>query len=276
MSIDNNPLRQYFRRPSIYIKLPSGGQQYGRNVVDLPDTEEIPVYPMTAIDEITAKTPDALYSGQAVVDIVKSCMPAIKDPWSLNAVDLDAVLIAVKTATEGNKQEILSECPNCSEQSNFEINLIASLQTMNPKVYDQELTIGELKVKFRPLTYRELNDINKEQFEIEKLFQQIDALQDVNEKTAKTKELVLVVTRAAMKALAHSVEYIQIPTAKVDKIDYIFDYIQNCDKFTFETMKDFNLKLKKSTELKPMHIKCPACNHEYEQPYTLNITDFFG
>lgn len=276
MAIENNPLKQYFRRPSIYIRLPSGGKQYGTNIVDLPDSEEIPVFPMTAIDEISAKTPDALYSGQAVVDIIRSCVPAIKDPWKINAVDLDAILIAIKTATEGNKQEILSECPSCSEQSNYEMNLITALQTMTTKGYENELSLGELKVKFKPLSYRDLNSVNKEQFEVEKLFQQIDALTEISEKTNKTKELVIVVTKAAMKALSLSIEYIQTPNAKVETTEYILDYVQNCDKTTFDVLKDFNIKLKKQTEMKPMKITCPACSHQYEQPYTLNITDFFG
>lgn len=276
MPIDNNPLRQYFRRPSIYIKLPSNGTGYDSGVVELPESGEIPIYPMTAIDEITAKTPDALYSGQAVVDVVKSCAPAIKDPWSLNAIDLDAVLIAIKTATEGNKQEIASTCPSCSETNNYEINLITSLQSMDPKKYSEELILGELKVKFNPLTYKNLNDINKEQFEIEKLFQQIDSLENVDDKTKKTKDLVLVITKSAMGALSKSIEYIETPTGKVENKKYILDFIENCDKQMFEELKDFNIKLKQSTELKPMKITCPACQHNYEQPYTLNMSDFFG
>ena len=68
-----NPLSKQFRRPSLYFKLPSGGKFYQPGAIDLPDNKELPVYPMTAIDEITSKTPDALYNGTAVVDIIKSC-----------------------------------------------------------------------------------------------------------------------------------------------------------------------------------------------------------
>lgn len=276
MPIDNNPLRQYFRRPSIYIKLPSEGIGYKPGVVELPESGEIPIYPMTAIDEITAKTPDALYSGQAVVDVIKSCVPAILDPWALNAIDLDALLIAIKTATEGNKQEISSTCPNCKEVNNYEINLITSLGSMDPKNYNEELKLGELTVKFSPLTYKNLNDINKEQFEIEKLFQQIDAVEDITEKTKKTKDLVLVITKSAMGALSKAIEYIETPSGRVDNKKYILDFIENSDKQVYEEMKNFNIKLKQSTELKPMKIVCPACQHNYEQPYTLNMSDFFG
>jgi hypothetical protein len=66
-----NPLKQYFRRPAIYLRLPSGGTGYPPGVVDLPESGELPIYPMTAIDEITSKTPDALFSGTAIVELIK-------------------------------------------------------------------------------------------------------------------------------------------------------------------------------------------------------------
>ena len=42
MAINNNPLRQYFRRPSVYLKLPSGGQYYPPNVINQTETGELP------------------------------------------------------------------------------------------------------------------------------------------------------------------------------------------------------------------------------------------
>ena len=46
-----NPLAKHFRQPSIYIKLPSNGAFYDDSVVNLPHNGELPVYPMTALDE---------------------------------------------------------------------------------------------------------------------------------------------------------------------------------------------------------------------------------
>jgi len=94
MALDNNPLKQYFRRPAVYVKLPSGGKYYPQGVIDMPTNGEIPIFPMTAIDEITTKTPDALYNGTAMAELMKSCVPNIKDPWAINSMDLDAILIA--------------------------------------------------------------------------------------------------------------------------------------------------------------------------------------
>ena len=62
-----NPLQQYFRRPAIYLRLPSEGNGYPEGSINLPDNGEVPVYPMTTIDEITSRTPDALFNGTVVV-----------------------------------------------------------------------------------------------------------------------------------------------------------------------------------------------------------------
>ena len=119
----NNPLKQYFRQPSNYIRLPSGGKYYPEEAIDFPENQEVAVYPMTARDEILLKTPDALINGQAVIEIIRSCVPNIKNPWVMPAVDLDACLIAVRMATYGDEFELDTKCPNCGEAWRFSVDL---------------------------------------------------------------------------------------------------------------------------------------------------------
>lgn len=73
-----NPLLGYMRQPKIYIRLPSNGLFWEEGSIDIPENNEFPVYSMTAKDELTFKTPDALMNGQAIVDVIQSCMPNIK------------------------------------------------------------------------------------------------------------------------------------------------------------------------------------------------------
>jgi hypothetical protein len=99
---ENNPLQQYFRQPAIYVKLPSQGKFYANNTLDLPPTGELPVYPMTAIDEITYRTPDALFNGQSTVNVLQSCVPNIKNGWAVPAMDIDTLLVAIRIASYGH------------------------------------------------------------------------------------------------------------------------------------------------------------------------------
>ena len=79
-----------------------------------------------------------------------------------------------------------------------------------------------------------------------------------------------------MSILTNTIEYIKTPNVVVDEYDYILDFLQNCDKNHYEKIRDYNSSLKSTTDLKPLHIKCGNCSHEYDQIFTLNASDFFG
>jgi hypothetical protein len=276
MTIQHNPLKQYFRRPSIYIRLPSGGKYYEPGVINQTETGELPVYPMTAIDDITSKTPDALFNGSAVVELIKSCVPDIKEPWHINSIDLDAILIAIRSASAGNELDIETVCPSCNEESKYGINLVSILSTLKSGDYSKELQINELSIKFRPLNYKEMNEVSMSQFELQKLFSSMENINDDNEKNKRTKDILTSITEVTMKVLANTIKLIRTPTSIVAEHEYIFDFLQNCDKNMYEQIKIYHENIKKDAELKPLKIKCVHCEHEYEKPFTLNISDFFG
>ena len=276
MTIQNNPLKQYFRRPSIYLKLPSGGTMYSPSVLTIPESGELAVYPMTAIDEISAKTPDALYNGTAMVDIIRSCIPDIKDPWSINSIDLDAILIAIRSAAGGNDMSVASECPNCKEFAEYAVNLIGILSQLKSANYDEELVLNDLSIKFRPLTYKEMNEAGTGQMEAQRMFIQLEKEEDENVRIKKTQQALKFITDITMRILSQTITHIRTPSAFVEEREYILDFLQNCDRDTYVAIRDHNTNLKSQTEIKPLKIKCIHCQHEYEQPFTLNTSDFFG
>jgi hypothetical protein len=276
MSLVNNPLKQYFRRPAIYLKLPSGGALYPPGVINLTENGELPVYPMTAIDEITTKTPDALFNGVAMVDIIKSCIPDVLDPWSINSIDLDAILLAIKSAAGGNEMEIESQCPSCNEVASYGVNLIGILSELKAGNYDSTLQLNELALKFRPLTYKEMNQAGLGQFEVQRMFASLDTITDEVARAERGKLALKTITELTMQLLSQTIEHITTPTVKVDDKEFIIDFLKNCDKDMYMKIRDYNAELKAQTEIKPLKIKCIHCSHDYEQQFTLNTTDFFG
>lgn len=274
--MNNNPLKQYFRRPAVYLKLPSEGKYYQSGVVNMPPNGELPVYPMTAIDEITVKTPDALYNGTAVTELIKSCVPDIKDPWAINSIDIDAILIAIRAAAGNAELEINSKCPKCENESTYGLNLINLLGSMTAADYTQELEVNDLKIKFRPLAYNEMNEANLAQFELQRVFALLEQEQDLETKTKKTNEVLKSITELTIRILCSAVEYIRTPGAIVTEKEFIADFLTNCDKDTYTAIRDYNAALRSKTEIKPLNVKCTECSNEYKQPFTLNATDFFG
>ena len=272
--MNTNPLKQYFRRPAIYVKLPSGGKYYPEGAIDLPDNKELPVYPMTAIDEITSKTPDALFNGIAITEIIKSCVPNIKDPWAIPAIDLDAILISIRAATNGNMLEVESVCPACSEDASYNINLVGLLTNLKPE-YDDMIKINDLIIKFKPMSYKKVNEINLVQFEIEKTIRNIENITDGDERLRISGQTMKNLNELSMTLITETIESIATPSEIVTEKEYINDFLRNTDKKTFDNLKNTAIKLRESAQLKPLQVKCIHCQHDYEQTLTLNVTDFF-
>ena len=199
--MDNNPLRQYFRRPAVYMRLPSGGEGYEPGTLEMPESGEIPVYPMTAIDEITSRTPDALFNGTALAELIKSCIPAIKDPWAVSSSDMDAVLISIKIASGSDVMEIIADCPECKETSTYGLNLSGVLSTIKAGDYSSLLNLGDLTIKFKPVTYRIMNEASLGQFELQRAFMRVENVEDEDEKNRITKEALENLTLLTMKNL---------------------------------------------------------------------------
>lgn len=275
MSMEN-PLMQYFRRPGLYLKLPSGVGFYTPDIIEYPENGELPIYPMSAIDEITSRTPDALFNGTAIVELMKSCVPAIKNPWAITNIDLDAILIAIRAASDGTELEIDSICPECTTESKYGVNLVNILASFKPGKYNEELKANELIIKFRPLTYKEVNETAAKQFEIQKVFAMIDTIEDPQQKANKTQEALQTISLATIEVVAETIEYIRTPEIVVSEKEYIVDFLKNCDRKVYEKIKARNLELRQSTEIQPLNMTCPSCQHKYTQPFTLNISDFFG
>ena len=274
--INQNPLKQYFRRPAVYVRLPSNGKYYAPGVVNIPENGELPVYPMTAIDDITLRTPDALFNGTAMAEIMKSCIPDIIDPWAINNIDLDAILIAIRSASGDSNLEIESTCPACKEGSTYGVDLIAILSQLKSADYITELQINDLRIKFRPLNYKEMNQASVGQFETQRAFAMLEQIQDEEERNLKSKEALHNVTELTMKLLSNAMEYVSTPTIQVTEKEYILDFLRNCDKTAYTNIRDHLSSLRSSTEIKPLKIKCVHCGHNYDQPFTLNTSDFFG
>ena len=76
--------------------------------------------------------------------------------------------------------------------------------------------------------------------------------------------------------MALSISAIKTPQALVSEFEYISDFLKNCDRKLFDQIKDHVIKLREQSEMQPLKIQCPACQHEYEQIITLDMSSFFG
>lgn len=273
--LPNNPLTQYFRQPAVYIRLPSNGKFYPPGTLHMPPNNELAVLPMTSVDEITYRTPDALFNGTATVNVIKSCVPGIRDPWVMPSTDIDAVLVGIRIASYGHEMQILTTCPACNQGDEVSVDLRRVNDMISAGNYDQVLQLGDLEIYFKPITYRTVNLNNQIQLEQQQALQLINSDADEKIKIDQLTKSLAVINSTTLNTVAQSIAAIKTPQAMVTETEFIVDFLSNCDSKKFNQLRDHVIGLKQTSEVKPLDLACKECNHAYRQAFTLDLSSFF-
>tara|TARA_B100000780_G_scaffold272817_1_gene235538 strand:+ start:411 stop:1292 length:882 start_codon:yes stop_codon:yes gene_type:complete len=282
-NMEQNPLRKYFRQPKVYITLPSKGKFYPEGSIEITQNGEYPVFAMTAKDELTMKTPDALLNGAATVDVIKSCVPNITNPWSMPSIDLDAALIAIRIATYGDSMEITTKVPNTGDERKFDVDLRQLLNNLVTKEFDVNLDINDMKVLIRPLTYKEFTDASLKTFEEQRIFSLVndDEMPD-SEKLAKFNKSFRKLTDLTVSTLSKSIASISIGDTVVTNQVHIDDFIDNADKDFYTTIIEHLESQRSKFTLEPMKVNSSAedvangAPENWEVPITFDQSNFFA
>ena len=273
--LPNNPLTQYFRQPAIYIQLPSQGKFYPPGTLNMPPNGEIPILPMTSVDEITYRTPDALFNGTATVNVIKSCVPSIRDPWAMPSADLDAVLVGIRIASYGHAMDLDVQCPACNTDDEISVDLRAVNDRLKIGDYNQPLAIGDLEFWFQPINYKSVNENSRMQLEQQQAMRVLDSDVEDKVKLEQLNRSMMLITETTTKTIAQSIATIKTPQAMVHETEYIVDFLKNCDSKMFNQLRDHVIRIKQQSDIQPLALTCKHCNHSYTQPFTLDLSSFF-
>jgi hypothetical protein len=273
----NNPLANYFRQPKLFIKLPSHGEYYAEGSLDKSQNEEYAVYAMTAKDELMFKTPDALMNGQATVEVIKSCVPSIKNPWLMPSMDLDTVLIAIRIASYGEQMEVGTDCPSCNHRNEYNLDLLRYLDQASSFQYQSKLEVDGLIINLRPYNYKEVTKAAIKTFEQQKL---ISIVTDQNlseeEKVEKFGEGFVRLTELTVDVVVNCIDSIETPTGIVTDHAMIKEFMENTSSSIFNMVNDRITEMKDLMSLKAQDVKCEECEYEFNVELTMDQTNFFG
>jgi aspartate carbamoyltransferase regulatory subunit len=278
MADNANPLSKSFRQPAVQLKLPSDGKYWRDGDVNIPVTGELPIYPMRVSDEITLKTPDALANGSAVVELIHNCVPTIKNAWNAPITDIDALLIAIRIASYGIEMDVTIECPSCKSENDFAIDLRTVLQRIKTANFSSPDIFDDLKITFKPQTYRESNSNDIVQFEQDRLVKALlDADLPQEEKARIMKESVKKITAFAVQNIANHIDTVTTAdgTRVTDKA-HITEFLMNCSRATYKGLQQKIKDLNDASILKPLHVQCKHCDHEFDSALVFNYSRFFG
>jgi hypothetical protein len=272
-----NPLAGWYRQPKLYVRLPSQGKFYPQAALDRSANEEYAVYAMTAKDELMFKTPDALLTGQSTVEVIKSCVPAILDPWVMPSIDLDFLLVAIRIATYGDKMEVGCSCPHCQAENNYEFPLSPWIQNVSNFVYEDTITIDPLHITIRPYTYREMTKLSIKGLEQQKIFTIInDENMSDESKLEKFGESFVKITELTVDVISDCIVKIETPNGSSTDKDQIKEFINNSSKDIFEKISKHVSDIKDKLDLKATNVQCGECSKTFELPITMDQSNFFA
>lgn len=271
-----NPLAKYFRQPAIYVGLPSGGKYWPEGSLEMPDSGEFPVYPLTSRDEITLRTPDALMNGQGVIDVIQSCIPGIKDAWKMPAGDIDSVLIAIRIASYGHSMDFENKCPHCGEEHSYSMDLRHLMGSIKFPDYDTPAELHGLTVKFQPSTYKALTELNIANYEISRTSIAIETADEETKRNALTTSLNRVVSlnQGVLSQSTESITDNETGDVITDQ-NYIREFYNQIDSRLFNQLQEILTEKTKDASLKPVPVNCQSCDAKIDLTIMFDYSSFF-
>ena len=273
--MENNPLRAHFRQPELYITLPSQGRGWPEGSVRIPANGELAVYSMTAADEILMLTPDALMNGEATVQLIQNCVPAIQDAWQTPTTDLETLLIAIRIASNGENIDIESGCPECNQVSNYLIDLKYLIANFDPGIWTVPLTVGNLTFHFRPLNYQQHNQYGLRIFQSRKKLSQANLIEDYDQRDQAVNQIIAEFNSLELRYLIDTIDCIDTGTEAVSNPEFISEFILNCDKRIYSQVKEHVEQLKTATKCSNLPLTCDQCGHQFSTELSLDYASFF-
>lgn len=235
-----NPLTAYMRRPKLFLRLPSKGQFWPEGSLDMPDNGELPVYGLTVKDELLIRTPDALFNGRSTVDVIKSCVPNIIDPWMMPSIDVDAILIAIRIASYGEKMSIDVKIPGTTESEPFEVDLRPILDSIvETTTWESEVKINnDITIYIEPVNYKVLTDYNLLSFDSSRVIQTLIKDESVSEeqRVDLAANAMAKLADATLMQVTNGIKQINTTEGNTSDQQFISDFLKNIDKEIFSTI----------------------------------------
>lgn len=276
----SNPLSGYFRAPKLYTKIPSGGKFYNADILDMPASNELPIYPMSAKDELIMKNPDALLNGEAVAQLISSCVPAVKKARKLISNDVDALLVAIQGASYGDDIEVKGNCPVCKVECSGTASVEAALETMGllEKSYTFETHNG-LTVELKPFSYESTVKAGIANFKSTRSLQGLADIKDEMEQLKAFNDSFLRIAALNFDLIVDSVANIEglDPTGLqfvVDDPKLIREFLENCETIIGKTIEEKITDINKIGINKRVQLECEE-HGVFEQEVGFDPVNFF-
>jgi hypothetical protein len=256
-----NPLLARVRLPGETFRLPSLGLFYKDGELDDSVVDgEVHVFPMTTMDEIIFKTPDRLFTGEAVVDVFSRCVPQVSKPKQLLAKDVDFLMACLRLVTYGQLMEVtyIHSCENAKpHQYKVEVRpFLQRAKTIDPTTigtaFAHTLENGQV-VHIRPPLFASVI--------------QLSQTLDYNEENITPERM----NDLVMKTLASMIESVDGITDQ----DLILEWLTHLNAGWIREISDLVSKVSDWGANFRVHVACQDCGAPTELEISTNPLTFF-
>ena len=281
MAQSSNPLQGFYRSPKLYTTLPSKGKFYSDEIIDWPENGELAIFPMTAKDEMIMKNPDALLNGEAVAQVVSSCVPAVKKPRALLSNDVDALLIAMQGATNGDEIDVTGKCPKCEEEISSVGSIEAALESMTTLEESYVFTTDNgLNIEVRPFTYESSVKAGIANFQTTRSLQAIQGIENELDQLKAFNTNFVQIAALNFELMVDSVASISGTDPEGDEFVVsdkasIREFMENTDATVGRLIEEEITKVNAIGVEKKILLECEKCQEQFEQEINFDPVNFF-
>ena len=273
-----NPLIQAYRKPALYVSLPSGGNYY-KEKPKLSVDGELAIYSMTARDELISKTPDALFNGEATFSLIKSCAPDIVDAHDMPVNDLMVVLIAIRLASYGDDISVDIKCPECDFLNQLAVSTNALLATVTENTSEDSCKLDNgFKINCKPYTLEDRTLLQIQRIKQTKL---IDGLNDAKlsdeERQIKFGETFIEIADITVSLIANAITQVKPPEGEiVQEAELILEWLKSITKEDYDVIRTVVESLSDNNIDTNFDATCIDCEHTWKTSIDLDIANFFA
>ena len=285
MAKNSNPLQGYLRSPKLYINLPSEGKFATVDSISKV-SNELPIYPLTSMDETFLRNPDALLNGESLVAVIKSCT-GIQDVYELSANDIDVILLAIRYATYGSELEIESPCPDCNNENVITVNIEEILESIEPLKDEYTVTLKSgLTCNIKPYTFKDSQTAALTAFkETAELNTLINSEADDLSRLTNFNKSFQAMAELNIDILSNAISTVVIPKQDDDDDDaedievtnnkHIAEWVRGISKNDADEIIDELNVINELGITRAVDTTCEECSNEYEATIEFNPSNFF-
>lgn len=275
-----NPLIAAYKKPALYVAMPSEGKWYDPKP-KLSVDGELAVYPMSARDELISKTPDALFNGEATVAIIQSCCPDIPNPRQMPVNDLLVVLLAIRAASYGKQIEVDITCTECNHINQMAVDSNVLLSRVKENTTDPEITLDNgFIITCKPYTIEDRTRLQIQQVKQNQIIQQlVEAEQsgDANIQDTFGKTFVEI-AELTVELISSCILNVEVPEQDepITDTEQIHEWLKQITRKDYEAIRTCVESLSENNLDTLMDAKCLECGKDYKTNIELDIAGFFA